>query len=56
MIAMTNDAAATAGVVGEGEEIEPPPEMSPEREALVKSLRGVEASTRPSRSSRWSWT
>ena len=38
MIAMTNDAAATAGVVGEGEEIEPPPEMSPEREALVKSL------------------
>ena len=57
MIAMTNDAAATAGVVGEGEEIEPPPEMSPEREpsSSLSSRRFQRASTRPSRSSRWSW-
>ena len=38
MIAMTEKSALEAGVVGEGEEAEPPPEMTPEREELVKGL------------------
>lgn len=38
MIAMTESSAKEAGVVAEGEEVEPPPELSAEREALVKAL------------------
>lgn len=38
MIAMTEQSVREAGIVSEGEEAEPPPELSAEREELVKAL------------------